>query len=481
MKRLLLSATALAVLAGPVSALTADELWADWQETISKFGGGLEASPERDGDRLILRDMRQTTTIGGIVGTTTYGDAITLVEQSDGSVRIEMPARLEMTSASEVDGQTTEQTIVVIQEGLDAVARDEGDARVYDYNVERLEYVFDDLSGGEADPAVPMTMTMTGLRSASTYADDGAFDGTVAGDLSVKVGGEGLPLDMDYALSAVTGEVSGTIPSDLPDDGTFDPFELGLEYEMELAHGGSEMTADITDPTGTGRIQSTSDSGTLTFALADGAIRYGGSGTNIAGGGQIPAFPVPVSVSLAESVFDLRVPLQKSDTPSDYALTVTTEDLVIDEALWGLFDPTGQLPRDPADLAIELSGQALVTANVFNPAEISAVAASPLQPRSLDLSRLLLSVAGAELRGQGALTFAEGPVPLPQGEMTIELDGGFGLLDKLVALGFVPPQQVAIVRGMAGAVTEQVGDDQLRSVLTFGPAGVTANGLPLPF
>ncbi|MGB3409461.1 MAG: DUF2125 domain-containing protein, partial [Jannaschia sp.] len=113
--------------------------------------------------------------------------------------------------------------------------------------------------------------------------------------------------------------------------------------------------------------------------------------------------------------------------------------------------------------------------------EARASAGAPGELKTLDLNPLQVSLAGAELTGEGSVEFpTPGPVPQPVGSVTLSLTGGLALIDKLVALGFLPPEQAAFAKGMAGVVARPVGEDALESLIEFTPGGgITANGMPL--
>ena len=68
----------------------------------------------------------------------------------------------------------------------------------------------------------------------------------------------------------------------------------------------------------------------------------------------------------------------------------------------------------------------------------------------------------------------------PVGQIDLKLEGGFALLDGLVAIGVFPAQQATFLRGMIGAVARQTGDDTLETTIAFTEGGgITANGLPV--
>ena len=483
---LLLATTAVA--RADVDART---IWSDWQETFAGFGGTLSAGSEDFADgTLTLRDVTSSSEIGEGASSTTYG-TVTMVEQGDGTVRIEVPASFETVQTVTVEEETVEQTIRFENAGLTVVASEEAGVRSYDVSAESVSAAFEQPPVGEA-PAVESTVSMTGL--ASTYrsgmgGDADAFEQSLTAEAFAVAfgggeGGDGTEAAMDgtYRATGISGEVTGSFGpvSDGPIVGLAD---LGLVYDGAFRHAGSTLTVAGTGPQGDFAVDGTSASGEVRTAIGDGAfvneVRSAEPEMTL----TVPAFPVPIEVSMAELSSATTLPMgEPTGDEQPFALELALRDLMVDDAIWAAFDPTGQLPRDPASFVLALEGSAVMAVDMFGGPEAMAEAEGvPGKFRSLDLTELTLTVAGAALRGSGALTFPNAtPVPEPVGTIELTLEGGFALMDKLVALGFVPAEQAAFVKGMAGAVTRPVGDDQLRSTIEFTEGGgISANGLPL--
>jgi hypothetical protein len=150
-----------------------------------------------------------------------------------------------------------------------------------------------------------------------------------------------------------------------------------------------------------------------------------------------------------------------------------------------MFDPTGQLPRDPATVAFDLAGKVKVLANIFDPKTMESMGdAAPGELHALDINGLTVRAAGAELTGKGAFTFDNSDLqsfdgmPRPEGVLNLMLTGGNALLDTLVAMGFVPEDQANGTRMMMGMFAVP-GDtpDTLTSTIEVNAEGhVMANG-----
>ena len=466
--------------------IDAQTLWADWQEMATRFGGTLSvASEDYAGGTLTLTDVTMATNLGGGEGNASYG-TIRLIEQGDGTVRVEIPATMSTTSTTTVDGVTVEQTIDMTNEGLETVVREEGGLRTYDTTMQNLTAIVS-TETGEAGGTPAVTISMSGLASVYRSGIDGdadAFDQTLTADsigFAMSGEGEGEQVDLTYALTGIASDLSGNY-GEAPDGPVTSFADMGMTYGGDISHSGGTFTLTGEGPQGPFSANSTSEAGKLTLDLGEDSLGYTIGSTGIDATVQAPGFPVPVKMTMAESIVGFALPFGETGVEKPFAVNLEARDLVLDDALWGLFDPTGQLPRDPATLVVDMDGSAVMNVDLFgDPASISKLQGAPGEVKTLKINEILLTLAGAALRGSGSLDFPKSTkVPEPVGTIELALDGGFALIDKIVALGFIPAEQAAFVKGMAGAVARPVGEDQLESTIEFTPGGgISANGLPL--
>ena len=148
-----------------------------------------------------------------------------------------------------------------------------------------------------------------------------------------------------------------------------------------------------------------------------------------------------------------------------------------------MVDPGKSLSRDPATIVIDLVGKVMLLTDLSNPENLKHLKGPPAIPVSVDLNELTAIFAGAVLNGSGAVRFnmenteSFGGMPQPVGEVNLRLKGGFGLMDKLVELGLVPPDAAMGIRAMSGAFAKPVGDDELESKIELTEdGGILANG-----
>ncbi|MEM7709232.1 MAG: hypothetical protein AAF264_00430, partial [Pseudomonadota bacterium] len=431
--------------------LTAAELWADWQETYGRFGVEVTATERTSEDGLILDDLSVAMGFGAVDTRTRYG-TVTLIERPDGTVAIEVPAQMAVTSVTTVEGEEMESNYTLVQEGLEITASEEEDLRVYAVAAESFGYRFEDLTSGEAAGPIPLTMTLTGLEMDYSVDRGGAVLGLgqtfAADELTVEADGTANlePFSLRYTASDLSGTGTGTFAGPeggLPIDGAAPSLaELGVDMEGTFSHEGSE-TLFAAETRGVAlELTSVSQAGEILVAVTPDGLTETFTSSGTEAEVQMPQFPLPVSLSLEAFAAGFTLPVGVSDETKPFAVDLFLRGLEVDETIWSLFDPTGQLPRDPASLSVDLDGEAMMTSDIFGDPEALA-SGPPGEIEALTIGDVSLSIAGAALEATGDLTFPTGDLRAPVGGIDLILDGAFALVDRLVALGFIPADQAA--------------------------------------
>jgi hypothetical protein len=216
---------------------------------------------------------------------------------------------------------------------------------------------------------------------------------------------------------------------------------------------------------------------------ADG-LAYAGAQKNVNVAVTAEGMPFPFEIAMAESGFNLAMPVSKSDEAQDFAFGLTLGSFTMSDMIWSMFDPAGQLPRDPATLVLDLAGKAKLLVDWMNPDAAAQMGGAPGEVEALQLNTLVVDAAGAKLQGSGDVTFdGAGPSMVPGmgnpvGDVNLTLDGGNGLLDKLVAMGLLPQDQAMGARMMMGLfAVPGTEPDSLKSRIEFTQDGqILANG-----
>ncbi len=197
--------------------------------------------------------------------------------------------------------------------------------------------------------------------------------------------------------------------------------------------------------------------------------------------------PFALAGGAARSVMRARLPVVRTDGAVPVELRLTLEDMTLADGIWSLFDPEGQLPRDPMSLVLDMSGEAALARD---PLDIMAMmqvglAEDPLGTvEALRLNDFLLRAAGAEVTGQGAVEIDNDDyetfpgMPAPTGSLDLRVTGANGLLDTLVGMGLLPEEQAMGARMMLGMIGRPgEGEDVITSTIEItGDGQILANG-----
>ena len=303
-------------------------------------------------------------------------------------------------------------------------------------------------------------------------------------DVNIDNPEEPVKLQMNGNINGISFDGGGAIPLvlDAADIAAMMKAGFAVSGQFNYASGATRM--QVQDPnSGNFAMESSSQGGSLGVVMNDKELAYNGEQNTVQINVQAANLPFPIEMSMARSGFNLAMPLAASEEPQNFAFGVTMGDFVMSDLIWSIFDPTAQLPRDPATVELDLTGQAKMLIDIMDP-EAMATAVAPGELQALTLSKVLLSAAGARLEGSGDFTFDNSDtttfpgMPKPVGAIDLALAGGNGLMDKLVAMGLLPEEQAIGARLMMGLFAVP-GDapDTLNSKVEFTQDGqVLANG-----
>ncbi|QFT91872.1 hypothetical protein FIU86_03395 [Roseovarius sp. THAF9] len=196
---------------------------------------------------------------------------------------------------------------------------------------------------------------------------------------------------------------------------------------------------------------------------------------------------ISVDVEAARILLDLAMPVLRAVEPQDYALRFELDGLTLSEETWTAFFMSDALPRQTADLKVDLGGEAILLETLFDLAALGQSFNGPLPVsiETLDLRALDARFWDAELAGKGAVRFdhsapqAFDGFPATEGDATFELIGVQGLLDRLTEAGVLTIDDAMSARMMMGMFTAPVDgeDDAVRAeVELFGDGQVVVNG-----
>ncbi|WP_375261697.1 DUF2125 domain-containing protein [Palleronia sp.] len=441
MRRDLRFAAPIAFFALPVQAeVTPDALWSHWQSGEGALTATGEAAPA-EGDALRIADA----TVG--IGTLSaeIGE-MTLSPDGEGT-RIALPDTWVVESG--------ELTAAITAPGATIWAS--GDPNAPTYHIEAPTLAAPIVGTGQ-----PMSVAIDELSGAlaSDRLDLSAASLAVAGEATEGLSAfsamrNDLSVELDGPLDAIADLVQGLSTPDLTLTVEADSSTQSLTPRDDVA-----PTVTITSGETRDSVRVVEGVATLEQSLAEVQVAADG-----------PEVPLPDASATAETVaLRLEIPAEVSDEPSPAELELDVNGLTVSEQVWQLFDPAAELPREPADLRLALSGQILRR----SPTELS--------PERLALDELTLTALGTTLTGSGAILFQEAggdrPYGRPVGSLSFVLTGAMGLLDQLDALGTISTGNLVGMRmGLGFFTTEGEGPDELRTDVSIGPqGGVNLNG-----
>ncbi len=376
--------------------------------------------------------------------------------------------------------------INVTNDGLVYTMAGTPDARSYDITGDQMSISVKMLDGPPELQDLDMTFDLNGLSGDALLA--GGVSGTVDMDLNVASANLKYIIDAEEMNANFVSDMSDLVMSYKGDQMTAESAtqlfsgERGLAMVMSM--GLNTFTGDFAAP-GTPPMNISGQAGTalVNVALGNGGLNYDVTGTDLAYNIASAALPIPpVDLRMGEYGMRFAMPIGKVGTTGDLGIRMTLRDLTVSEALWAMVDPGGVLPRDPATLNIDVSGKATTKADFSNPEAMAQLGGAPIDVHDVAITDITLSVAGAELLASGAATLDNsGPIPVPTGKLNASLRGANGLIENLMKLGLLQPQQAMPARMMMGMfAVPGDGPDHLTSEIEFkSNGGILANGIPI--
>ena len=480
--------------------LTPSEVWGDWRQYMEGMGYGIDASESQNGSVLTVADIRLNMVMPENAGamSMTLG-TLEFVQNGDGTVSVVMPGELPITVNIAPEGGAEPVTVSMRYSQTDHAMTASGSPQemVYDYSAGTVAFTLDQLQVGSetyGQENAKVNIIGTGFSSSTTmaiaeirsYQQTGKID-SIQYDIAINNPTEPAKVKMNGSVANLTMDGGGIIPlviSDAADMAAM--LKAGFDVSGLIAYGAGSTQMDVEDPeNGNFSMSTTSDGGDLGIKMGADGLAYNGSQNNMAITANVAGLPFPIDMSMVKGAFNLSMPVSKSEDPQDFAFGITLGEFKMSDVIWSIFDPAGQLPRDPATMVVDLSGKAKLLVDFLDPDAAAQLASEqPGEVQSLTVNKLQLDAAGAKLDGAGDFTFDNTDMttfpgmPKPVGAVDLSLVGGNGLLDKLVAMGLLPEDQAMGARMMMGLFAVPGSEpDTLNSKIEFTEEGqVLANG-----
>lgn len=512
-----LSATtaSLAFMAGPLLAdVTAADVKANYEAMVAALGGTLTSTEERNGDTVVLKNLRVDLTLPEDAGAASLTlPELTLTEKG-GKVETRYPAegKMNLSFKSKEGSATADMTMrapdyVVIAEG-------EPEDITYTYDMPKVDILLDNIAlegfdmdhgtfdkdDDDKDDGTPESVTVTGIMT--------MLEGS--GTTRVRTG-DALLMDMDQRIGSMVYDVTSLDDDEKVEQafkadnlnfkGTFSVPAAGisvmnlsqalrdglaLDYTADAENTVQTMTAtegdkvimrqDIKQGKQSQRIVFVDDMLKATGSLEDLSVEMS----------DMPDMPLPVSFKVAKAEGTFALPVATSDAAKEGVFEFGLTGIEMADGIWAMFDPQAILPRDPATLKISLASDFKQAFDLLNFNRWSTHKESDPLPFTFETARLKafeLEAVGAKVAGEGAFTFdyedktTFPDMPRPDGTVNLNASGVNGLIDNLVKAGLVPEDQVMGVRMMLGMFAKP-GDaeDTLTSEIKIENGQVFANG-----
>ena len=500
LKTVVYSTTSLVFLAGAATAdVTAKDIWNDWKDYMGSFGYAVQAQESMSGNTLQVSDVVMTIPMPEDAGDFSLSlDKIDLVENNDGSVNLVFPEVMPMAfSAKGPEGELIKGTVDYTMQNMQMRASGDPEKVTYDYTADETGIALKDFTvDGDRLPADVLKVAFVAKSlSGQSVMEPGALRKIVQdvklGETTYQVNfqdpesSDNMVLNGKIASMGFTGET--LVPEGIDPENMAKTLADGFSVVGGFAYTGSETEFDFNIDGDTVSGSSAAAEAEIGVEMDKDKLAYTGSSKGVSfnlAGAQIP---LPVVIDLGELAFNILMPVSKSEEPSDFALGLKFADFATSEDLWAMIDPGKALPRDPATIAIDVTGKAKMLFDFFDPEQMVAVEsgeAMPAELNALTLNSLLVSIAGAKLSGTGDFTFDNSDLttfdgmPKPTGGIDLALNGGNGLMDKLVQMGLLPQEQAMAARMMMGLFARPgEGEDSLTSKIEINEEGhILANG-----
>lgn len=478
--------------------ISAQDVWTDWRDYLASTGYQVSGSETMSGNTLTVTDITMSLPIPEEDSTLTIViPSISLIENGDGTVNVDypspLPVRFDVTGGSEpASGE-----VVVTHSGSTMKISGDPQNMTYEHSSDNTTLTLGQVTAkGEPVPAdtarVAISMDNTAGTTKTTLGDLRGFDqnftvGQLAYDMAFKDPESADNGSFKGQLQGLTFSGTGSIPKDMDTTNMSAMLKAGFAVDGGFSYTGGNSALEGTGDGQSFAAQTSSQGGSFEFGMNASTLTYGVSGkaTSISASGS--DLPFPVELNLAETALRLVFPIAKSDDPQDFSFLLKLGDFTMSDMIWSIFDPAGNLPRDPATIGLDLAGKLKMLVDIMDPASAEAIANSPVPPgeiHAVTINSLLLQAVGAKLTGQGAFTFDNSDMqtipgmPRPEGAIDLALNGANALIDNLIKMGIISDQEAMPARMMMGMfAVPGDGPDSLKSRIEINAQGhILANG-----
>ena len=491
----------------PVFAITADQVWADWQRLASGAGAPLTATPRRDGDRLVL--TRLALTLGSPDDPAAIRlDRLVLRDNPDGTVTVLLPDSFPLTldlpgpigpnDPDRLIFTTAAPDLAITIAGL-------GPTSAFDITAPSLTVTLAPLDlppGAQEELTVTLAMADVMLRNATDFlAPETTISttltlGTLHADTAVSIPDEvvaSLTLDLSALTAGIDFRALATALArkDPSPAEVIQTLKKDVSLFASLTHGPVSMTLDVSEAgkppvdialtSASGEARIITDETGFRWDLASGATRLDGTLND-------PTVPfTKFGLGYTETAYGVAIGLGTLTEPQTFSLYARLTDLTLAGPLWAKIDPASAFPRTPFSFDLALNGLATLKPEALMPGwQPKSDTDLPFDIIGLTLDTLLLKGLGASLTGSGSLAFDTTDTttydgfPAPTGRLSFAATGIYALIDMADRAALLAPDELTGFRfGLAFIAKPGDSPDTLTSTVEFKDKSLLLNGQKL--
>ncbi|WP_158644652.1 DUF2125 domain-containing protein [Paracoccus jeotgali] len=392
----------------------------------------------------------------------------------------------------------------------DITVSEDGDAVLYAYLIPRTDFVVTEIEMQDGlTVSQPLRMTIENLEGHDRV------DSTDASGLVQALNATSIAIDFKIDDEDAQGTGNFLLTGMTADSKVSSTAGFGADVDMaKMLQDGFSLASDIAFSKISGAIdmQTVDDEGQrqpvrINMDSRDIKIGVGMDKTRLSyavssGPGSadftVPDVPVPVGYELAAASLKVELPVSAGSDPQPFSFHYLLDQVVLKDQVWAIFDPNMALPRDPAQLDIDVSGNVVMERDLFDSEHMHRAEAlddpdltdeqreaiidemsPPFTMADLSLNNVALALMGASAQFQGKLTTPDGDASEPVGTITGRFQGIQALTQKLQASGLIPAEQAAMLPMMLGmfAKPDPQAADTMTTEIEFREGGqVFANG-----
>lgn len=485
--------------------ITADDLWNSYQTIAETVGGELTATTTRDGNKVRFSEAKLNFSLDfpeGSASVALFYPTLSYTDNADGTVAMDMDGdhlyKVVITGLNP-DTDTMSAEFVLNYSDAELIASGSPDEITFTYAMDAYRFGLQNLTANNIPELEDFAFSFTGEGSGLNGSSRITLGDLVTITDRAKVSSLNYNAQMkdqsgiETVTSATYTDMASDVSVALPTGGMSitnlaAALKQGLSLDSSGTYGASStqtsaqldgeevMSQSMTGGASTGRVSANKDAIQMTGKVADVSI-------DVAAGA---GFPFDLSAKLAQLGMDIKMPVTASEAPQDYTVALSLGDLTVNEELWSLFDPAAVLPREPATIDVDLTGQTTVFQDFMNFAKMMELSDNdvPLELNALTIKNFLISAAGASLSATGDFAFNNDDltsfdgIPAPSGSAEVQISGANGLIDKLIEMGLIAESDAMGARMMMGMLAVPgEGEDSLKSNLEITEDGqILANG-----